>query len=237
MKTARWCGIICLSFFLWLLLFPPWVETLSYGNGVRMNRLGQHWLFSVFPLHGWWRAQIDYQLMLYEAVIAFVALALLFLLVPALEMPFRRVTTCAKVETILMRTRIRNWLRRVPRLPTNATVLLCAAYLLAAAFLAIRVPAPPPEIQGVPPGLTEEPVHQSAPGLAPWEEAAQEASQKAAQQQNQSRSTLAPWEEAAQEQRGSRMKLLQEAALFLLTAAVYVGLSILFRWRRRAQES
>jgi hypothetical protein len=33
------------------------------------------------------------------------------------------------------------------------------------------------------------------------------------------------------------MKLLAEVVLFLFTAAVYVGLAILFQWRRRTQES
>ena len=51
--------------------------------------------------------------MLYEAAIGLIALALLFLLLPAMEMPVRKVTVCAKVEIILMGTRIRNWRRRV----------------------------------------------------------------------------------------------------------------------------
>jgi len=48
------------------------------------------------------QTQIDYQLMQYEAGIDLVALALLFLLLPALEMPIRKLTAYAKVEIILM---------------------------------------------------------------------------------------------------------------------------------------
>jgi hypothetical protein len=108
MKTARWYGILCLSFFLWLLLFPPWMWmephygvhpfTASYS-------LGNHWRFTV-PLHWEWseaaqrsllvpdrrmQTQIDYQLMQYEAVIGFVALALLSFLLSALEIPIRKI--------------------------------------------------------------------------------------------------------------------------------------------------
>jgi hypothetical protein len=99
MKTARWYGILYLSFCLWLLLFPPWLQ--FYGSD--SQSLGHHWRFS-HPLHREWResaqqnflvpnrwARIDYQQMLYEAAIGLVALALLFLLLPALEMPIRRI--------------------------------------------------------------------------------------------------------------------------------------------------
>ena len=48
------------------------------------------------------QTQIDYQLMQYGTGIGFVALALLFLLLPASEMPIRKLTACAKVEIILM---------------------------------------------------------------------------------------------------------------------------------------
>ncbi len=131
MKTARWCGIFCLSFFLWLLLFPPWME-LS-GRFIENNigglfhpytGLGHHWRFSV-PLHWQWRAsarqsflvpnlaaRIDYRLMLYEAAIGLVAFALLFLLLPSLEVPIRRIAACTKVEIILIGRRIRNWRNR-----------------------------------------------------------------------------------------------------------------------------
>jgi hypothetical protein len=98
MKTARWYGILYLSFCLWLLLFPPWMQSYtSYSYS-----LGHHWRFS-HPLHWEWReyeqksflvpnwlARIDYQQMLYEAAIGLVALALLFLLLPALESRIRR---------------------------------------------------------------------------------------------------------------------------------------------------
>jgi hypothetical protein len=100
MKTARWYGILCLSFCLWLLLFPPWME--RYDSQSFLS-LGHHWRFS-HPSHWEWResahqsflvpnrwARIDYQQMLYEAAIGLVALALLFLLLPALEMPIRRI--------------------------------------------------------------------------------------------------------------------------------------------------
>jgi hypothetical protein len=99
MKTARWCGILCLSFCLWLLLFPPWMER----DGSDSYSLGHHWRFS-HPSHWAWQesahqsflvpnrwARIDYQQMLYEAAIGLVALALLFLLLPALEMSIRRI--------------------------------------------------------------------------------------------------------------------------------------------------
>jgi hypothetical protein len=99
MKTARWYGILYLSFCLWLLLFPPWIE--SYGS--YSQSLGRHWRFSYPPYWQWreaqqqsflvpnLRARIDYQQMLYEAAIGLVALALLFLLLPALEMLIRRI--------------------------------------------------------------------------------------------------------------------------------------------------
>lgn len=61
------------------------------------------------------------------------------------------------MEIVLIRTRIRNWLRRVLSLPGKAAVPLGAAYLLAATFLAVRVP-------------TSRPTQ-----LKPWEEAAQSA--------------------------------------------------------------
>jgi len=57
-------------------------------------------------------SSIRYRLMLYEAAIGLVALALLFLFLSALEMPFRRVTAFAKVEIILLGTRVRNWRHR-----------------------------------------------------------------------------------------------------------------------------
>jgi len=109
MKTARWYGILSLSFCLCLLLFPPWMESgrafLSDKLGTQVSTvshsLGHHWWFAV-PLHWQWRAdvrqsflvpnlaaQIDYQQMLYEAAIGLVVFALLFLLLPALEMPAR----------------------------------------------------------------------------------------------------------------------------------------------------
>jgi len=110
MKTARWFGILYLSFLLWLLLFPPWME-LS-GRFIERNTgglvhpytsLGHHWRFSV-PLHWQWRAdarqsflvpnlaaRIDYQRLIYEAVIGLVALALLFLPHSAFEMPIRKI--------------------------------------------------------------------------------------------------------------------------------------------------
>jgi hypothetical protein len=126
MKTARWYGILCLSFFLWLLLFPPWMWTEHHYAFTASYSLGNHWRFSV-PLHWEWseaaqrsilvpdrriQTQIDYRLMLYEAVIGLVALALLFLLLPALETPIRKGTAFAKVEIVLLGTRIRNWRRR-----------------------------------------------------------------------------------------------------------------------------
>ncbi len=107
MKTARWFGILYLSFCLWLLLFPPWMWTENHYAFTASYTLGNHWRFSV-PSHWEWseasqqsflvpdrrmQTQIDYQLMQYEAVIGLLALALLFLLLPALGMP----------------TRIRNW--------------------------------------------------------------------------------------------------------------------------------
>jgi hypothetical protein len=139
MKTARWYGILCLSFFLWLLLFPPWMESRrTYLEGrlgqfvsedevfpaVVSHPLGHHWRFSV-PSHWEWSeldqqsffvpnlgARIDHRLMLYEVVIGLVAIGLLSLLLPALVMPLRRMTAYAKVEIILMETRIRNWRNR-----------------------------------------------------------------------------------------------------------------------------
>lgn len=116
MKTARWYGILSLSYCLWLLLFPPWMESsrasLSDKLGTQVSTvshsLGHNWRFSA-PLHWQWgadvrqrflvpnlAARIDYQRMLYEAAIVFVALALQFLLLSALEMP----------------ARIRNWRNR-----------------------------------------------------------------------------------------------------------------------------
>ena len=135
MKTARWYGILYLTFLLWLLLFPPWMElseaSYSYKIGERNNpdtsSLGHHWRFSV-PSHWEWSqgdqqsffvpnldARIDYWKLLYEAVIGLVALALPFLLIPDLKLSIRRITACTKVEIILIRTRIRNWRRRIQR--------------------------------------------------------------------------------------------------------------------------
>jgi hypothetical protein len=126
MKAVRWYGILCLSFFLWLLLFPPWMWTEHHYAFTASYSLGNHWRFSV-PLHWEWseaaqqsllvpdrrmQTQIDYQLIQYEAVIGLVALALLFLLLPALEMPIHRIKAFAKVEIILMGARIRNWRHR-----------------------------------------------------------------------------------------------------------------------------
>jgi hypothetical protein len=62
--------------------------------------------------------QIDYRLLLYEAVIGLVALTLLFLLLCALEISLRRIAATAKVEIILMGTRIRNWRRQDSNRPT-----------------------------------------------------------------------------------------------------------------------
>ena len=99
MKTARWYGILCLSFCLLLLLFPPWME--SYGS--YSNSLGHHWRFSIHYHWVWqeyeqksslepnFRVRIDYQQMLYEAAIGLVTLALLLLLLPALEISIRRI--------------------------------------------------------------------------------------------------------------------------------------------------
>lgn len=99
MKTARWYGILYLSFCLCLLLFPPWM--VSFGS--YSYSLGLHWRFS-HPFHWEWQesahqsfflpnqqARIDYQQMLYDAAIGLAALALLFLLVPALEVTIRRI--------------------------------------------------------------------------------------------------------------------------------------------------
>jgi len=212
MKAARWFGIIYLSFLLWLLLFPPWVElqrTYLYGDEDRhastvAHALGHHWRFSI-PFRWEWSqgdqqsyflpnlaARIDYRQMLYEAVTGLVALALLFLLLSVVKMPLRKMTVYAKVEIILIWARVRNWCRRVLPLPAKAVVPLCATYLLAASYLVVRVPTP-----------------QSAGGMPPWEEAAKQSS-------------------------GGTM-LLHEAALFLLTVTVYFGLVSLFRRRQRTQ--
>jgi hypothetical protein len=88
------------------------------------HSLGHHWKFSI-PSHWEWRAgvrqsflvpnlaaRIDYQQMLYEAAIGLVALALLFLLLSPLGMATRKIKIFAKVEIILMRTRLRNWRHR-----------------------------------------------------------------------------------------------------------------------------
>ena len=110
MKMARWYGILSLSFCLWLLLFPPWVWTEHHYALTATYSLGNHWRFNVPPHWEWSEAaqqshlvpdrrmqtQVDYQLMQYEAVIGLVAVSLLFLLLPALEMP----------------ARIRNWRKR-----------------------------------------------------------------------------------------------------------------------------
>lgn len=122
MRTARWYGILYLSFLLWLLLFPPWMEsrralpsdgmTAEHNTPSVYHSLGHHWRFSVLlhrdyawsqDAHAWdsflvpnLGAQIDYRQMLYEAATGLVALALLFLLLPALTMPFRKITALRK---------------------------------------------------------------------------------------------------------------------------------------------
>jgi hypothetical protein len=64
MKTARWYGIFCLSFSLWLLLYPPWMKVsktyLAHEPGnfdgplfTVSHSLGHHWRFFV-PLHWEW---------------------------------------------------------------------------------------------------------------------------------------------------------------------------------------
>ena len=109
MKTARWYGILSLSFCRCLLLVPPWMESGrafisdEVGDHVATvsHSLGHRWRFSV-PSHWGWSerdqqsflvpnlaARIDYQQMLDEATIGLVVFALLFLLLPALEMPAR----------------------------------------------------------------------------------------------------------------------------------------------------
>jgi hypothetical protein len=128
MKAIRWYGILYLSFLLWLLLFPPWMELSrrfiqnSIGQGFHpYTSVGHHWRFSV-PYHWeWWAgpqqsyflpnlgARIDYRLMLYEAVVGLVAVALLFLAVPPLVMTFRKITAYTRAGIIFMGTRIRNW--------------------------------------------------------------------------------------------------------------------------------
>jgi hypothetical protein len=114
MKTARWFGILSLSFCLWLLLFPPWTglsprlvnddlglhivdAPLNLGHHYWRNPPPEHWQWSYADqkssLVSYRQELIDYRLMLYEAAMGLGALALLFLLLPAIEMP----------------TRIRNW--------------------------------------------------------------------------------------------------------------------------------
>jgi hypothetical protein len=97
---TRWYGILYLSLCLWLLLFPPWM--LPYDVSYSYS-LGHHWRFFIPSHWEWresaqksflvpvWRARIDYQQLLYEAAIGLVALALLFLLLPALEASIRRI--------------------------------------------------------------------------------------------------------------------------------------------------
>ena len=112
---SKWFSTLCLIFFLWLLLFPPWMQLSGrFIGGLSHPRisLGHHWRFSP-PLHWAWEwsqdahawqwswypnlaAQIDYQQMLYEAVLGLVVLALLFLLVPTLRTPIRKITGGAK---------------------------------------------------------------------------------------------------------------------------------------------
>lgn len=129
MKVVRWYGILYVSFLLWLLLFPPWMESdkaevyddLGWHVSTVSHGLGHHWRFSV-PFHWeyWYGpqgsfflpnlgARIDYRLMLYEAVIGLVAIGLLSLLLPALVMPVRKMIARAKVEFFLVKTHIRNW--------------------------------------------------------------------------------------------------------------------------------
>jgi hypothetical protein len=119
MNVTRWCGITYLSFLLWLLLFPPWMEshrTYLEGDAGQLVAedevfpvsvtfsLGHHWRFSI-PRHWEWSpgdrqsffvpnlgSQIDYRTMLYEAVIGLVALGLSWLAVSALVPLFRNTT-------------------------------------------------------------------------------------------------------------------------------------------------
>lgn len=105
MKAARWYGVLSISFLLWLMLFPPWVDSAwaeAYSpDSAVLHRLGHHWRFSV-PLHwSWsessrqsifvsdWGARIDYRLMTYEAVVGLLAIALAFLFIRSLEGPAR----------------------------------------------------------------------------------------------------------------------------------------------------
>lgn len=124
MKAARWYSIFCLSFVLWLLLFPPWVESryaeLNYPDFAIMHRLGHHWRFSVPSHWGWLEgahqsvlvpdvgARIDYRTMLYETVLGIIILTLLFLLFGALEPSARRISAKAKLRLNGMGVRLRN---------------------------------------------------------------------------------------------------------------------------------
>jgi hypothetical protein len=102
MRALRLYGTLVLGFWLWIMLFPPWMESVRAAFGypdTLWHRLGHHWRFSP-PMHWqWsfdtqtssyaadWGARIDYRLMAYEMAVVLVAAGFLVLLIQALHGP------------------------------------------------------------------------------------------------------------------------------------------------------
>lgn len=111
MRALRGLAIMYLSFELWLMLFPPWIDSnwaqQIYPDSAVTHRLGHHWRFSA-PLHWAWLeetrksflepdlvARIDYRLMLYESVLG---LAVSMFIVIVLDMLNRSRKTRSRAD-------------------------------------------------------------------------------------------------------------------------------------------
>jgi len=150
------------------MLHPPWYAGYR-REGIDRVLEGHAWIWSRKPS----QSHVDWPALACEHLALLLACACLLGVFCCVQIVFA-------TEIFIS---VLGWFHRVFRLPpAKAAVPLCAAYLLAAAFLAVRLNQPDPDFD---------------------------------------LSTL----------------LLAEVVLLLFTAAVYVGLALLFRWRQRAQES
>jgi hypothetical protein len=123
MRTLRLYGTLVSGFWLWIMLFPPWIESVYAGRvailyrDTLLHRLGHHWRFSP-PMHWrWsfetktssyaadWGARIDYRLMLYEIALVLVSVGFLVLLGQTLHGPGRWIVTAAKQRIAALRER------------------------------------------------------------------------------------------------------------------------------------
>ncbi len=188
MKALRAFAILSLGFCLWILLFPPWVDSENWliwnPDSSSVHRLGHHWRFSAPPRWQWseqirksvpepvWTARIDYRLLAYEIAIAVAALGLLVLLLQASSGMIRKLLVNIKIETLLLRTRLKNPRILVkPRIKvqSRAFIFTLAVVLLGIVGLTLKSP----HSQGDVSNFKWE--ASSSPAAMPWEEAAKSA--------------------------------------------------------------